>query len=242
MDKKKEKSKETLDRTSINAKNLFIMKNMYSPDRCVEKRKEVPKLSLELYSKEQLQEMSFIEIAYEYLKNSKQAISFSELMDEIAKALKLSEQEVRAKIAQFYTDLNIDGRFLALGGNRWGLRVWYPVDTIEEEVVAAAKPKKKKAKKVVDEDEMELDDFEEAEEDYDYDDLDDFTDEEDELLDDEEDESFDDVDDVEDVDNVDEFEDEEEFDLDEDELDEDLDEDVTDLADTEEEDDEEEDR
>lgn len=158
-------------------------------------------MSLELYSKEQLQEMSLIEIAYEYLKNNKQAISFNELMNEIAEARELTDEQVRAIIAQFYTDLNIDGRFLTLGGNRWGLRVWYPVDTIEEEVVIAAKPKKKKAKKVVDE-EVELDDFDEVEEDYDEVD-------EDELFDDEEEESFDELDDVE------EFEEEEDFDLDE---------------------------
>lgn len=170
-------------------------------------------MSLDLYSKEQLQEMSLIEIAYEYLKNNKQAISFNELMSEIAEARELTDEQVRAIIAQFYTDLNIDGRFLTLGQNRWGLRVWYPVDTIEEEVATAVKPKKKKAKKVVDE-EAELDDYDEVEEDYDFDDTEDFVDE-DELLDDEEEESFDELDEV------DEFEEEEEFDLDED-LDEDL--------------------
>lgn len=115
--------------------------------------------------------MSFIEIAYELLVENKQAVPFNEIMDEIISALNLSEQEVKARIAQFYTDMNIDGRFLALGDNRWGLRVWYPVDHVEEEVVPVVKPKKKKAKKAKDED-----DFDEIEEDEElgFDDIDEF--------------------------------------------------------------------
>ncbi|MDP4156871.1 MAG: DNA-directed RNA polymerase subunit delta, partial [Bacillota bacterium] len=136
----------------------------------------------ELYSNEQLQEMSLIEITFDYLKNSKQPIAFNDLMNEISAALGLTDEEVRAKIAQFYTDLNIDGRFLTLGENRWGLRVWYPVDTQEEEVVSTVKPKKKKAKKVVDEDDADLDDFDDVEDDfddYDEDDIDDFDEDDD---------------------------------------------------------------
>lgn len=171
------------------------------------------------YSKEQLKEMSFIEIAYEYLLDSKQPISFNELMKEMATALELTDEEVRARIAQFYTDLNIDGRFLALGENRWGLRTWYPVDTIEEEVVTSVKPKKKKAKKAVEEDDSDLEDLDELEEDLDYDDLDDFDDDDTDLLEDEDD--FDDLDEDAD-DDFDEDaveEDEEDFDLEEEELD-----------------------
>ncbi len=176
------------------------------------------------YSKEQLKEMSFVEIAFEFLKDSKQPVSFQEFMNEVAAALGMTDEEVRGKIAQYYTDLNIDGRFLALGENRWGLRTWYPVDTVEEEVVTTVKPKKKKAKKAVNEDDIDLEELEELEDDLDYDDLDDFEEDTD-LLDDEED--FDDIeDDAEDFADenlAEEEEEEEEFELEEEELD-DLDE------------------
>ncbi|MBU8914973.1 DNA-directed RNA polymerase subunit delta [Neobacillus sp. 114] len=152
-------------------------------------------MSLAMYSKEELQELSLIEMAYEFMKNSKQPVAFADLVKEISKAAGISESEMRARLAQFYTDLNIDGRFLTLGENRWGLRVWYPVDTQEEEVVAVVKSKKKKKKVVEDEDIDEIDEFEELD-DEDYDDVDDFE-EEDDLLDDEE-ENLDEIDEIDD--------------------------------------------
>lgn len=91
--------------------------------------------------------MSFIEIAYELLNEKKQAVPFKDIVDEVSQLLGLSEEEVRAKLAQFYTDINIDGRFISLGENRWGLRVWYPVDQTEDETITTVKPKKKKSEK-----------------------------------------------------------------------------------------------
>src|SRR3954464_10168371 len=127
--------------------------------------------------------MSLIELAYELLANKKQAVSFKEIMDEVAKLKGLTEKDMKTRIAQFYTDLNIDGRFLAIGDNQWGLRIWYPVDQVVEEIINPVKAKKKKkAKKVVEED-LEFDDPEEI-----LDDLDVL----DEDLDDDDDEDLDD--------------------------------------------------
>ncbi len=180
-------------------------------------------LSLQAYSKEQLKEMSLIEIAYEFLKGKKEAAPFKEIMDEITTLLELSEDEVKAKISQFYTDLNIDGRFLGLGDNRWGLRVWYPIEQVEEEVVTIIKPKKKKAKKLKDEDDLDFDDLDE--DDLEFDELDDFEEEDEEdLL---EDDLLDVEDLEEDLEDDDLLEDEEEYELVDEELEEedDLDED-----------------
>ena len=107
--------------------------------------------------------MSFIEVAFELLKEKKQAVTFKELTNEITKVLKLKDVDVTEKMVQFYTDLNIDGRFMSQGDSRWGLRVWYPVDQMEEDNVTTVKPKKKKkSKKAVDED-IDLEDFDEIE-------------------------------------------------------------------------------
>lgn len=162
-------------------------------------RKEVRILTLAQYTKEQLEDMSLIDMAYVIIENNdKQTVAFTEIMDMIVAATGLAEKEVRAKIAQFYTDMNIDGRFLCMGDNRWGLRSWYPVEQAEEDTITQIKPKKKKAKKLKD-----VDDLDDYDEDEDYDDLDEF--EEDDLLDDEE-EVFDEID--EDEDDTEDFEDE----------------------------------
>ncbi|MDZ5471782.1 DNA-directed RNA polymerase subunit delta [Bacillus sp. 31A1R] len=182
-------------------------------------------MSLKQFSKEELQETSLIEIAYELLKEKKQAIPFKEIMDEITELLELSEEEVRARIAQFYTDLNIDGRFMSQGENRWGLRVWYPVDQTEEETVTQVKPKKKK--KVADDEDLDIEEYDELEEDdIDYDDVDDF-DDVDELDEDDDDDDL--LEEDLDADDDDDFEEDEEviededYDLDDEEDDEDED-------------------
>lgn len=77
-------------------------------------------MNLEQLSKDELNEMSFIELAFAILENKKQAIPFQQLLNEIQKILELSDEEIQDKMVQFYTDLNIDGRFLALGENQWG--------------------------------------------------------------------------------------------------------------------------
>ncbi|MCM3574532.1 DNA-directed RNA polymerase subunit delta [Mesobacillus subterraneus] len=177
-------------------------------------------MSLSQYSKEELQEMSLIEVAYEILKEKKQAITFQELMAEIKSILKLDEADVSEKMVQFYTDINIDGRFMSQGEGRWGLRVWYPVDQIEEDNVTTVKPKKKKSKKAVDEDDLDLDEFDEIdEEDLDFDDIDEFDEDDDDALDDDDDDDDEEFD--EDLEDTDDFEDDDEL-LEDEEEDEEL--------------------
>ncbi|HDX9587239.1 TPA: DNA-directed RNA polymerase subunit delta [Bacillus pseudomycoides] len=155
-------------------------------------------MNLKQFSPEELKELSMIEVVHSLLEDKKQATPFHDLVQEIAQLLGLSEEQVAAKIAQFYTDLNIDGRFINLGENRWGLRGWYPYEQIDEEILPQPKPKKKRK---VEED--ELDDYiEEDEDDFeddgdieedDVEDLDELLDEDDDLDDlDEEEENDDD--------------------------------------------------
>ncbi|MCA1065489.1 DNA-directed RNA polymerase subunit delta [Rossellomorea sp. AcN35-11] len=166
-------------------------------------------MSLKQLSKEELRQTSFIELAHEILVEKKQPMAFEEVVSEIKGLLEISDKEVRNRLLQFYTDLNIDGRFIAMGDNRWGLREWYPVDQIEEETVPTMKSSKKKKAKKKDDDDLDLDDFDDLDdEDLDYDDLDD-TDDDDDLTDDDDD-AVDDEDDDLDID-----EDEEDLELDE---------------------------
>ncbi|MDF2556821.1 MAG: rpoE [Bacillales bacterium] len=147
-------------------------------------------------SKEQLAEMSLVEIAYEILLEGKQAIEFKGLVGEIAKLLNLNEEQVKAKIAQFYTDLNVDGRFTCVSGNLWGLKNWYPVEHSIEELSIVPKVKKKKGKKVIEEEIEEGFDPIDEEEDFD-----DFAEEDLDLIEEDE-EEIDFEEDVEDVEEI----------------------------------------
>ena len=74
-----------------------------------------------------------IEVA-RYFRTTCRCNGFSDLVNQIQNYLGKSDSEIRDQLAQFYTDLNIDGSFISLGDNRWGLRSWYPIDSIDEEV------------------------------------------------------------------------------------------------------------
>ncbi|PFJ17491.1 DNA-directed RNA polymerase subunit delta [Bacillus cereus] len=150
------------------------------------------------YSPEELKECSMIEVVHSVLEDKKQATTFNELVQEIAQVLGLSQEQVNAKLAQFYTDLNIDGRFINLGENRWGLRSWYPYEQIDEEILPQPKPKKKRKVEEDGFDDYMEDDFEDADADVDADDED--VEDLDAVLEDEDD----------DLDDLDEDEDEEE--------------------------------
>ncbi|WP_214759549.1 DNA-directed RNA polymerase subunit delta [Exiguobacterium sp. s146] len=94
---------------------------------------------------------SLIDFVYEVLqKTGEQPVSFDEIRELIRQNYTFaSEEEELEKIAQLYTDMNIDGLFVNLGANRWALRVWYPFDKSDEDLVIEARQR------------GELDEFEE---------------------------------------------------------------------------------
>ncbi|MBA1434255.1 DNA-directed RNA polymerase subunit delta [Bombilactobacillus bombi] len=75
-----------------------------------------------------------IEVAQAILTQKGEAMSFADIVNEIQQYLGKSDQEIRERLPQFYTDLNDDGGFISLGENVWGLRTWYPYDSVDEEV------------------------------------------------------------------------------------------------------------
>ncbi|WP_413377848.1 DNA-directed RNA polymerase subunit delta [Alkalihalobacillus sp. 1P02AB] len=139
--------------------------------------------------KEDLAEYAMVELAYLLMHEKNAAYEYYELLNEVASLKGMSKAEVKERMSFLYTDLNIDGRFLTLGDNRWGLRSWYPLEQVEEEITSSvAKPKKKAKALALDEDDDLLDeDFEEDEFEDLEDELDELSQEEDE--DDEEEEA-----------------------------------------------------
>lgn len=169
-------------------------------------------VSLKDYSPEQIENMSMLELASIILKEEKKALHFKDVFDKVAEVKGFSEAEKEEKIAQFYTDLNVDGRFTTLGSNMWGLKRWYPIEQADEEVHTPKKKKKKATKKKRKEEEIdEEEDFEEEDDLLEDEDIDEVFDDEAEDLD-EDDEELDP--------DLDEFDD---FDEDEEEIDEEFD-------------------
>ncbi|HHY22375.1 MAG TPA: DNA-directed RNA polymerase subunit delta [Bacilli bacterium] len=124
--------------------------------------------------KEEIKEMSMIEIALELLKEAKKPLAFNEMFAQIAQLKEMSKVQQDERIANLYTDLNVDGRFINVGDNEWGLKKWYPIERIEEEF-SAKTSKKRSAKNTEDdfeEEELEGEEFEGDEEDEELEEVD----------------------------------------------------------------------
>ncbi|WAH36889.1 DNA-directed RNA polymerase subunit delta [Alicyclobacillus dauci] len=80
----------------------------------------------------EIQQMPLVELAYEILKVKKEPLYFRDIMKEIQELRNLSEEEVNEVIARVFTEINIDGRFICIGQNVWGLNRWYPTDKVAD--------------------------------------------------------------------------------------------------------------
>ncbi|MCC5889509.1 MAG: DNA-directed RNA polymerase subunit delta [Alkalibacterium sp.] len=79
-------------------------------------------------------ELAMVDVAHAILETTGQVMEFNDLLAEVADYLELEDDVLEQEMIQFYTDLNVNGRFISLGDNRWGLRAWYPIDSIDEEI------------------------------------------------------------------------------------------------------------
>jgi len=98
-------------------------------------------------------ELSMIEVAHAIFEENGDVLDFNQLLVQVQNYLEMSNKELEGKMTRFYTDLNIDGSFISLGENRWGLRSWYPIDSIDEEILSSidedeVKVRRKKRKKL----------------------------------------------------------------------------------------------
>ncbi|MBP5678592.1 MAG: DNA-directed RNA polymerase subunit delta [Bacilli bacterium] len=125
--------------------------------------------------KEELELLSNKDIAELILQNSKRTLNTADLFKKIIKLLELPESTFESKIADFYTSLATDKRFILLDNGKWDLRVNHTSDKI--------------IKVTAEEDEEEDEESEEKEEDEDSQDEDleedSYDDKEDEVYDDE---------------------------------------------------------
>ena len=108
-------------------------------------------LDLKVFDGQDKSELSMVEVAHAILAQHGEGMSFVDLTNEVQQYMGKSDEEIRERLSQFYTDLNIDGSFISLGDNTWGLRSWYPFESIDEATIGddegeEERPKKKRRK------------------------------------------------------------------------------------------------
>lgn len=91
-------------------------------------------MKIQDYTKEMVDEKSFIDMAYTLLNDKGATMNLYDIIDEFKDLGGYEFEEIENRVVQFYTDLNTDGCFLNVGENQWGLRDWYSVDDIEEKI------------------------------------------------------------------------------------------------------------
>ena len=89
-------------------------------------------MSLKSMKKEELELLSNKDIAYMIIEESKKKLNTADLFKKIMKLLDLPESTFDKKIADFYTALSTDKRFILLDNGKWDLRSNHTSDKIVE--------------------------------------------------------------------------------------------------------------
>ncbi len=77
---------------------------------------------------------SMLDIAFDYFNQRKDVVRFSEVWEHVKKELNLSDEEANKKIAKFYTNLSIDGRFVILSDDIWDLKANHSFDEVHRDM------------------------------------------------------------------------------------------------------------
>ena len=132
------------------------------------------------------QEMSMLEVAELLIQRKNKPQKFEKIAKEVCEMMGLTDDEFQSKLAQFYTDLTLSGKFVTVGEDKWDLKSrqkydvanydTYDIDFDDEEIEVVTEdgfdvyPEENEEFIVEPEDETEkekyLEDEEETEDDY----------------------------------------------------------------------------
>ena len=129
-------------------------------------------MSLKTMKKDELELMSNKDIAYLILEESKRKLNTADLFKKIIKLLELPESTFEKKIADFYTALSTDKRFILLDNGKWDLRSNHTSDKVikvSDEDDDEESDEENEGEEELDEEEIEEDSFDDTDE-SDYDD------------------------------------------------------------------------
>ena len=96
-------------------------------------------MDLKSLSKEELETMSYDDIAFAILTEKKQKMKIIDLFNEIGKLINLSEAIIEDKIGDFFEMLTLDKRFIMLEDGSWDLKTRHAgnviIDDEDEDIV-----------------------------------------------------------------------------------------------------------
>lgn len=90
-------------------------------------------MNIKKMSIEELEQLSYTDIAYEILKDSKKPKNTPKLFGAVCKLLKIDEDNMMEMIGDFYTSLTTDKRFILLDSAEWDLKDSHSVKMVIEE-------------------------------------------------------------------------------------------------------------
>jgi len=113
--------------------------------------------------------MSMLEVAEHLMMRKKTPQPFRKIAKEVSELMGMSDQELRGKIARFYSDLTLSGKFINVTADKWDLKSRQKFDAYEHQFVFEEE-EDLDDEEIVDEEDKDLDEDdvdEEYEEDYD---------------------------------------------------------------------------
>lgn len=107
-------------------------------------------MNLECMTKEELELLTYPDIAYMLINENKKPMNTPELFKKICELLSYTEEQYAEKIGDFYTSLTTDKRFILLETAEWDLRSNHAVKIVVED-------DEEEIDEEIDEDEEEID-------------------------------------------------------------------------------------
>ena len=123
--------------------------------------------------KEELELLSYTQIAKMYLEETKKTLTTKELFKEVCDLLELSENEYEEKIADFFQSLTTSKEFILLTDGKWDLKSNHAVkiDLEEEEEEIEPKTNDEDDIEPEEDDDIDIDDYDATDDDYEDDEL-----------------------------------------------------------------------
>jgi len=91
-------------------------------------------MSLSKMTKEEIELLSYTDIAKLYLEENKKTLNTAELFKEVCNLLELSEREYQDKITDFFQSLTTSKDFILLSDGKWDLKSKHSVKVVMDEL------------------------------------------------------------------------------------------------------------